>query len=107
MSEPVLTGWMLVVGLPSGPGFVTEEGNMPGCSFEKDSKNGTARSEGFGCGVAGFFWKPQKAAAGSTRPWCIEPITLPSASCTMLPFACDGNRVCPISHSAPDRFHRR
>ena len=55
MSEPALTGSMAVTGLPFAPVLVTDEGNMPGWSLEKFSKNTTARSEALGCGVAGFF----------------------------------------------------
>jgi hypothetical protein len=55
MSDPALTGSMSVTALPSAPVLVTDEGNMPGWSFEKVSKNSTARSEALGCGVAGFF----------------------------------------------------
>src|SRR5579863_2153320 len=54
MSEPVFTGSIDVTLLPSLPVFVTLDGNCPGCSAENDSKNGTARSAAFGCGVPGF-----------------------------------------------------
>ena len=54
MSAPSLAGSTVVSSLPSGPFSVTGAGNLPGLSFEKFSKNMTARSVACGFGVAGF-----------------------------------------------------
>src|SRR5262249_5790635 len=54
-SVPSLTGSIRFSVLPSGSLCSTRLGNLPGWFAEKLSKNGTARSSGFGSGVAGFF----------------------------------------------------
>src|SRR5580692_8988245 len=53
-SEPLATGSIAVALFPLGNCWATADGNLPGYSFEKFSKNMTAKSDGWGCGVPGF-----------------------------------------------------
>src|SRR5579864_6460719 len=53
-SAPSFTGSIVVMLLPLLSVCVTPDGNCPGCSAEKVSKNTTARSAAFGFGVAGL-----------------------------------------------------
>src|SRR5271157_150270 len=87
MSEPSLTGSIVVTGLPSAPGLVTAEGNCPGCTAEKSLKNTTARSGAFGSGVAGLSFINCATIAGcafthaSTYGPCVgSPVTQAEAS---------------------------
>src|SRR5208282_3675085 len=82
MSEPSLTGSIVVAGLPSTPGLVTAERNRPGCAAEKSLKKTTARSAAFGSGVAGLSFMNCATIAGcaldqvSTYGPCVgSPVT--------------------------------
>src|ERR1700731_3259588 len=44
----------VVLVLPSADMWVTDEGNLPGCSLENDSKNTMAKSDGEGSELSGL-----------------------------------------------------
>ena len=58
MSEPSLTGSMVVWSLPSAPLWVTAEGNFPGLSLEKFRRTRRPDRRALGCGSGGVVLNP-------------------------------------------------